>query len=189
MKQTILAIDDEPHMLKLLERIITEQTAYATSTTSNSLEVPELLKQNVYDVILTDLKMPGLDGMDILRMVREEDRFEEVIIITAFGSMASVTEALSLGVFDYVTKPFKREQIIASIDRAMRWQRQKRERAHIEAMFGMEPFDKACESFEQEYIHRLSERCDGDQVEMARRSGLAPDRLRQFAQEQSDDIN
>ena len=66
MKQTILSVDDEPHMLKLLERIITEKTPYHVTTTSNSLEVPELLKQNTYDLILTDLKMPGLDGMDIL---------------------------------------------------------------------------------------------------------------------------
>ena len=58
MTQTILSVDDEPHMLKLLERIITEKTAYRITTTNNSLEVPELLKQNTYDLILADLKMP-----------------------------------------------------------------------------------------------------------------------------------
>ncbi len=177
MIQTILAVDDEPHMLKLLERIITEKTQYVTTTTSNSLEIPELLKHNTYDVILTDLKMPGLDGMDILRMIREEERLEEVIIITAFGSMESVTEALSLGVFDYVMKPFKREQIINSIDRAMHWQRQKREHAWMRALFALEPFDKARDEFEREYVRRLSERCGGDENAMASRSGLSTDRL------------
>ncbi|MEJ2720652.1 MAG: response regulator [bacterium] len=177
MIQTILAVDDEPHMLKLLDRIIAEKTQYAATTISNSLEVPELLKHNTYDVILTDLKMPGLDGMDILRMIREEERFEEVIIITAFGSMESVTEALSLGVFDYVTKPFKREQIITSIDRAMRWQRRKREHERMRALFALEPFDRARGEFEREYVRRLSERCGGDREMMASRSGLPVDRL------------
>lgn len=177
MMQKILAVDDEPHMLKLLERIITEKTPYAMTTTSNSLEVPELLSENTYDVILTDLKMPGLDGLDILRKVREEDRFEAVIIITAFGSMESVSEALSLGVFDYVMKPFKKEQIISSIDRAMRWQRRKREHAWMSALFAMEPFDKAREEFEKEYIRRLAKRCDGDVDVMVKRSGLEIDRI------------
>jgi DNA-binding NtrC family response regulator len=177
MLQTILAVDDEPHMLKLLARIITEKTPYAVTTTSNSLEVPGLLTQNAYDVILTDMKMPGMDGIDILRMVREEERFEEVIIITAFGSLDSVTEALSLGVFDYVTKPFKREQIITTIDRAMFWQRQKREHAWMDALFALEPYDKAREEFEREYVRRLTKRCEGDEDLMAKRSGLTPDRF------------
>jgi DNA-binding NtrC family response regulator len=177
MRQTILAVDDETHMLKLLARIIAEKTRYGLTTTSNSLEVPRLLTQNTYDVILTDLKMPGMDGMDILRLVHEENRSEEVIIITAFGSMDSVTEALSLGVFDYVTKPFKREQLITTIDRAMRWQRQKREHAWMNALFALEPYENAREEFEREYVRRLSARCGGDEDVMSERSGLPRDRF------------
>ena len=87
MKQHILAIDDELDMLKLLERIITEKTPYRITTTNNSLEVEQLLEQTQFDLIITDLKMPGLDGMDVLRLVKEKKRYEEVIILTAFGSM------------------------------------------------------------------------------------------------------
>ena len=178
MKQTILSVDDEPHMLKLLERIITEKTPYKITTTSNSLEVPELLKQNTYDLILTDLKMPGLDGMDILRMIKEENRFEEMIMITAFGSLETAIEALSLGVFDYITKPFKKEQIIFTINRGMRWQRMKREATEMEKIFSLEPYEEAEKAFEQEYVRRLSERCEGDENTMAQRSGLTPEELR-----------
>ena len=171
-------------MLKLLERIITEKTPYQITTTSNSLEVPELLKQNTYDLILADLKMPGLDGMDILRMIKEEDRFEEMIMITAFGSLETAIEALSLGVFDYITKPFKKEQIIFTINRGMRWQRMKRESAEMEKIFHLEPYKEAEKAFEQEYVARLSERCEGDENTMAQRSGLTLEELRSLKQDE-----
>ena len=70
MKQSVLVIDDEISMLKLLERIITEKTPYQVETTNNSLEVPKILEKKQYDIIITDLKMPGIDGMDILRLVK-----------------------------------------------------------------------------------------------------------------------
>jgi DNA-binding NtrC family response regulator len=180
MTQTILSVDDEPHMLKLLERFITEKTPYRITTTSNSLEVPELLRQHTYDLILADLKMPGLDGLDILRMIKEQDRPEEVIIITAFGSLENAVESLSLGVFDYVTKPFRKEQIVFAINRAMRWQVLRKDAARLNAMFETEPFSRAQEAIEREYVRRLHRRCDGDEMAVVDRSGLPPDRVRLF---------
>ena len=177
MKQTILAVDDEPHMLKLMERIITEKTPYQITTTSNSLEVPEILEKNEFDLIIMDLKMPGMDGLDLLRLVKESERFEEVVIITAFGSLETAIEALSLGVFDYITKPFKKEQIIFTINRAMRWQQMRRDAARMEGMFTMEPAEKAMEAFQREYVSRMLERCDGDARVAAERSGLPVEKI------------
>ncbi|MBI5117785.1 response regulator [Candidatus Poribacteria bacterium] len=175
MKQRILAVDDEIHMLRLLERIISEKTPYQITTTNNSLEVPEILGKDHFDLIITDLKMPGMDGIDILRMVREKGRPEEVIIITAFGSLETAIEALSRGVFDYITKPFKKEQIIFTVDRAMRWQNLKREAARMSEIFSREPYEKARRAFELEYVRLLAERCGGSESAMAERSGLPPD--------------
>ena len=177
MEQRILAIDDEPHMLKLLERIVTEKTSYRITTTTNSLEVPKILEKNQYDLIITDLKMPGLDGIDLLRLIREKNRPEEVIIITAFGSLETAVEALSRGVFDYITKPFKKEQILFTMDRAMRWQRLKREAGKVQKIFGLEPYEKASQAFRSEYIRDLARRCGGDQKEVAARSGLSPEAI------------
>ncbi|MCK4775566.1 MAG: response regulator [Candidatus Krumholzibacteria bacterium] len=177
MNQTILSVDDEPHMLKLLERIITDKTPYQITTTSNSLEVPELLEANTYDLILADLKMPGLDGMDILRLTKEQDRFEEVIMITAFGTLESASEALSLGVFDYITKPFTKSRIITSVNRAMNCQKFKREAARMQEVIGAEPFEEALKLFEREYLRFLSDRSGGDVAAMAERSGMPPDRI------------
>ena len=177
MIQRILSVDDEPHMLKLLERIITEKTPYKITTTSNSLEVPDLLVENTYDVILADLKMPGMDGLDILRYVKENNRFEEVVMITAFGSLETAIEALSLGVFDYITKPFKKEQIIYTIKRAMRWQKMKKDSLKMDDIFKMEPFGASLSAFEREYLRRLFERCEGDEKAVAERSGFSAEKV------------
>ena len=176
MTQTILAVDDEPHMLRLLERIISEKTPYSIVTTNSSLEVPKLLEKESFDLILTDLKMPGMDGLDILRTVKEQGRSEEIIIITAFGSLETAIEALSSDVFDYITKPFKKEQILFTVNKAMRWQRLKRESAATAALFEREPYAEAEPAYQAEYIRRLGERCGGDLEKMAQRSGL-PDAL------------
>jgi DNA-binding NtrC family response regulator len=175
MEQRILAIDDEPHMLKLLERIVTEKTSYGITTTGNSLEVPKILEQTQFDLIITDLKMPGLDGIDLLRLIRENNRPEEVIIITAFGSLETAVEALSRGVFDYITKPFKKEQILFTMDRAMRWQKLKRQAQELQKIFDLEPYESARKAFVREYVQNLARRCGGDGKEMAARSGQSPE--------------
>ena len=173
MTQRILAVDDEPHMLQLLERIIKEKTAYHITATSNSLTVPGMLKDARYDLIISDLKMPGLDGLDLLRLLREDHRPEELIIITAFGSLETAVEAMSRGAFDYITKPFRKEQLLFTIDRAMRWQKLKAESQRMQQIFLMEPYDKAAGEFFGEYVRSLAQRSGGDVREAAARSGLA----------------
>lgn len=173
MTQKILAIDDELHMLKLLERIIIDKTSYQVTTLNNSLELPDFLKEREFDLIITDLKMPGMDGLDVLKFIKENNRMEEVIIITAFGSLDSATEALSSGVFDYITKPFKKEEIINTINRAMRWQECKKETCKLNAFFESEPLGEAIEKFRAEYMARLLAKCDNSMEEASRRSGLS----------------
>jgi DNA-binding NtrC family response regulator len=188
MEQRILAVDDEPHMLKLLERIVTEKTPYRITTTTNSLEVPKILETSQYDLIITDLKMPGLDGMDLLRKIRENNRPEEVIIITAFGSLETAIEALSRGVFDYLTKPFKKEQILFTMERAMRWQRLRKEVQRMQDILRLEPYEKASQAFVQEYLRNLDQRCNGDEEEMARRSGLGREWITKVWKKGVDDL-
>jgi DNA-binding NtrC family response regulator len=172
VRQSILAVDDEVHMLRLLERIVSEKTPYSIVTTNSSLEVPRLLETETFDLIITDLKMPGMDGLDILRTVKEQGRDEEIVILTAFGSLESAIEALSNDVFDYITKPFKKEQILFTVNKAMRWQQMKREAAATAALFEREPYEEAERTFQAEYLRRLGERCQGDPAKMAERSGL-----------------
>jgi DNA-binding NtrC family response regulator len=183
MKQRILVVDDEPPMLKLLAHVLSDRTPYLVTTESNSLEVPRILEKEEYDLIITDLGMPGLDGMQILKMVREQDRFEEVVIITAFGSLATVLEALSERVFDFLVKPFRKSQIAAVVERAMRHQREKRQDMELRRICGLEPYAEAERTFRIEYLRRLAASAGGDTEAVARRAGLGPDVLASLDEE------
>lgn len=173
MKRQILAVDDEPHMLQLLERIVREKTPFELTATSNSLDVPELLKQREFDLIITDLRMPGLDGLDIVRLVKEADRIEEVVVITAFGSVESATAVIGAGAMDYIAKPFKKEQILLTIDRAMQCVAFKREMRRMHELFLLEPFDHALPAIRTEYVRAMAKRLGPDIAQIAQRTGLS----------------
>ncbi len=121
MAEKILIVDDEPDMLKLLSMILREKTSYEITTTNNPMEAIELAKQGGFDLVISDLKMPGLDGMDIIDAVKKIDEDIPVIIITAFASVESASEAIQKGGFDFITKPFRKEQILFTIDKALKW--------------------------------------------------------------------
>jgi len=121
MAEKILIVDDEPDMLKLLSMILREKTSYEIITTNNPMEAIELAKQGGFDLVISDLKMPGLDGMEIIDAVKKVDEDIPVIIITAFASVESASEAIQKGGFDFITKPFRKEQILFTIDKALKW--------------------------------------------------------------------
>ena len=123
----ILIVDDEPDMLKLLSMILREKTSYEITTTNNPMEAIELAKQGGFDLVISDLKMPGLDGMEIIDAVKKVDEDIPVIIITAFASVESASEAIQKGGFDFITKPFRKEQILFTIDKALKWLKVQRE--------------------------------------------------------------
>lgn len=129
----ILIVDDELDILELLEMIIAERTSHQVVTTNNPLEVPPLLKQDPFDLLITDLRMPGLSGMDLIREAQTIDPDMPVIVITAYGSSQSAEEAITEGAYDYITKPFRKDQIIITINRAMEWHAMKKELAALRA--------------------------------------------------------
>ena len=127
MPEKLLIVDDEPDMLKLLSMIIRDKTPYEPVTTNNPLEALDMAKKGGFDLMIADLKMPGLDGMDLLEAVKKVDEDIPVIIITAYGTVESAMETMQKGGFDFITKPFKKEQILYTIDKALKWVRLQRE--------------------------------------------------------------
>jgi len=123
----ILVVDDELDMLALLAMIITEKTNHKVATTNNPLEVPKLIKEGAYNLLITDLKMPGMDGIELIDEIRKMDKHIPILVITAYGSVESAEEAINKGAYDYITKPFRKEQILITIDRALEWQKMKAE--------------------------------------------------------------
>ena len=127
MAEKLLIVDDEPDMLKLLGMIIRDKTKYETISTNNPAEAIELVKQGGYDLVITDLKMPGLDGVEMLEAVKKYDSDIPVIIMTAYGTVETAEESLRKGAFDFITKPFRKEQILFTIEKALSWLRLQRE--------------------------------------------------------------
>lgn len=131
MSEKILAVDDEPDMLKLLTMIIRDKTSYEIVTTNNPVEAVELAKKTAFDLVIADLKMPGLDGVNFIKAVREFDKEVPIIILTAYGTIESATEAMQNGAFDFLTKPFRKEQILFTIEKAIKYLRLIRENKQL----------------------------------------------------------
>jgi DNA-binding NtrC family response regulator len=123
MSGKILIIDDEPDMLVMLEMLITDKTPHHVLSTNNPLEIRELLAENEFNLVITDLKMPIMDGIEILEAVKNHDADIPVIVITAFGTLEAAEEAVRRGAYDFITKPFRKEQILVAVERALEWQR------------------------------------------------------------------
>jgi DNA-binding NtrC family response regulator len=185
VQQKILAVDDQPHMLILIERIIKERTPYNISTTNNPLEVPKMLESEEFDLIISDLKMPGIDGLEILDFVNKNERKEKVIIITAFGDLETAIKAMQRGAFDYITKPFKKEQILHTVDRAMSWQTLAREADTMTRFLRMFPYDHAEKAFKKAYIIHLAQELNNQVDQIIEKSGLSENDIKQFLQNNS----
>jgi len=127
MAEKILIVDDEPDMLRLLSMIIKEKTSYEVATTNNPLEALEMAKKGGFDLLVADLKMPGLNGIELLESVKRFDEDIPTIIITAYATVEAAVETMQKGAFDFMTKPFRKEQILFTIERALKWVRLQRE--------------------------------------------------------------
>ncbi len=131
MGETIVVLDDEIDMLVLLRTIVTGRTGHRVVTTNNPLELEELMEAHRPALIISDLKMLGRDGLEIIEVAHRFDPTVPVVIITAYGSLESAEEAVRKGAYDYITKPFRAEQVLIAIDRAIEWRRLVTENARL----------------------------------------------------------
>jgi DNA-binding NtrC family response regulator len=123
---TILIIDDEKSLLDLLS-VVFKKEGYAVKSALSAAAGFEILAKEAVDLVVTDIKMPGADGMDVLRYARENLPDLPVILITAYGSIAQAVEALKAGALDYVVKPFDVEELKIIVGRGLASRRLKQE--------------------------------------------------------------
>ena len=116
-KTSILVLDDEMIVLKRLRPAL-EKAGYEVEVFSRSSEASERIKEKDFDIVITDLKMQGLDGMQFLTMVKERSPKTEVIVITGFATMETAKESYKKGVFDFLAKPFKLGEIQEVVKKA-----------------------------------------------------------------------
>jgi two-component system response regulator PilR (NtrC family) len=117
-KEKVLAIDDELSMRDLL-KIILKKEGLEPDVAGTKEEVERLLKKNDYQLVISDVKMPGFSGIDVLRLVRQKSADTRIILITAYASTETAIEAMKLGAFDYITKPFKVDEMKVLIRNAL----------------------------------------------------------------------
>jgi len=110
IKGRILIIEDEKSMREVL-RILLEEEAYEVTAASDGMEGIEYIRHNIFDLIITDIKMPKADGFEVLREAREISPSALVIMVTAFGTTESAIDAMKKGAYDYINKPFKIDEI------------------------------------------------------------------------------
>jgi DNA-binding NtrC family response regulator len=127
MAERILIVDDEKDMLALLRRMIAEERPYEVVTESDPLKALERFRTAPTEMVITDLKMPGMDGIALLEAVKKLQPKTAVVVLTAFATIETAIEATRKGAFDYVTKPFRQERILLTVDKAMKWQEMVRE--------------------------------------------------------------
>jgi two-component system response regulator PilR (NtrC family) len=125
-REKMLIVEDEKSMNEVL-RILLESEGYDVHAASNGNMGIEFLRNDIFDVVITDIKMPGLDGFEVLKKAKELSPDTLIIMITAFGTTEDAIEAMKLGAYDYIHKPFKVDEIRIVIDKALEKRRLKRE--------------------------------------------------------------
>jgi len=118
MKNRILIIEDEKIMRITLEDTL-RADGYEVDAFEKGMEAIEAFKGDDYSLVITDVRLPDINGLDITRRIKEIDRDVQVIIITAFGTIKDAVEAMKLGAFDYITKPFSLDEFKIVVERAI----------------------------------------------------------------------
>ncbi len=117
----ILIVDDEPTILNLLNKILIGQ-GYDATPASNGEKALQLLQTEKFDLMVSDINMTPINGMELLRKATKDWPNMGVIMLTAYGTVATAVEAMKEGAFDYITKPFKLDELVLTVQRALTYQ-------------------------------------------------------------------
>jgi len=114
----MLIVDDEPNMRKVLADVFADE-GMSVDVTADGLTAVSLINQNSYDVAIVDLKLPDISGIDVIKEIRRRNLSTIILMITAYSTVDTAIEAMKLGAYDYVTKPFKVERLKEIINDAV----------------------------------------------------------------------
>ena len=118
MRTNVLVVDDDDHMRIALKESLTK-AGYAVSMADNGLKAVEEIDRSIFDLVITDVKMPRLNGIDLLQHVKDKTPFLPVILITAYGTVQDAVKVIKEGAFDYIQKPFNTDTLYGVVKRAL----------------------------------------------------------------------
>ena len=129
-KKTILLADDDDNLRRVLEFQLSE-AGYKILTAADGAEAFEIFTNNDFDCVITDLRMPKLSGLELLEKIKIGNAEIPVVVITAFGEVETAVSAMKAGAFDYINKPFNRDQILLTLERAVSFSETKTENRRL----------------------------------------------------------
>ncbi|ROL59802.1 response regulator [Bacteroidetes/Chlorobi group bacterium MS-B_bin-24] len=132
-KIKLLVVDDEVQFLDSITKRL-ELRGFEVTKATNGTEAIDLARKKKFDIALVDLKMPGLDGKQVLEILKSEHKYIEVIILTGHGSLDSAVECTKLGAFDYLPKPYELEDLILKLKEVYKARLEKKFRDDKEKM-------------------------------------------------------
>jgi len=124
--QKILIVDDDPEILEIIADILREG-GYAVDTAPDGINAIRHIDADFYDLVITDLNLPKMDGMMVLRHVVDQSADTMCVILTGYGTIKSAVEAIKTGAFDYISKPIKSGEILMVVEKALRYKHLERE--------------------------------------------------------------
>lgn len=131
----ILLVDDEPSILSVLNTLLKAE-GYEIFPSLGGEKARDLLNSEEFDLMLSDIRMAPVDGMELLRLAHQRNPSMPVIMLTAYGSVETAIEALKLGAFDYITKPFKVDELLITVQRAFEYNQALTENKDLKAQLG-----------------------------------------------------
>ncbi len=114
---SILAVDDKESYLSMLVRLLSEK-GYSVETASDGVEAMNKLQSRTYDLVLLDIKMPRVDGMEVLQSIRDNYLDTQVVMLTSVNNIKIAVECMQMGAFNYITKPFSSRELLATLEQA-----------------------------------------------------------------------
>ncbi len=149
----ILVVDDEVNVIESFKQLLEED--YKVLTATNGEEALEKVERENLDIVLLDIRMPGMDGIEVLRRIEEMKENVDVIMVSAVNTMKTAIEAMKLGAYDYITKPFAAEEVVVSVGKALEKRRLAREVSYLRSQVAKPVrFDNiigTCEKMHQVY--------------------------------------
>jgi len=143
MQKSILIIDDERDMLQLLKRSLEPDMKCRIQTAQSGKEGLQILAQESFDLVLADIKMPEMNGLELLELIKRDTPDLTVVMMTAFGGVETAVEAMRNGAYDFITKPFDHETLVVRLEKALERSSLIRENYRLQRECkGQEPFQK-----------------------------------------------
>jgi len=133
--ERILLVDDEPSILSVLNTLLTVE-GYQVVPIQDGNKAVQAIKSEEFDLLISDIRMTPINGMELLKLAHDVRPSMAVIMVTAFGSVETAVEALRMGAYDYVTKPFKIDELLITVERALEYKKTMSENIDLKAQVG-----------------------------------------------------